>query len=77
MQAIDGGIGHTSLSREAPVKMAGTFQVDSKGRIVEFDNFSGHYRPTGPGLEGIARDALTSNGFDASNADWVQRFTSN
>ncbi|MFE3470853.1 polymorphic toxin-type HINT domain-containing protein [Streptomyces bacillaris] len=67
----DDGIwaGHTSLSGGKPVTMAGTFDV-SNGSITEFGNFSGHYRPNGPGMEAVARDALSRNGFDVSGARW-------
>ncbi|MFE1347925.1 polymorphic toxin-type HINT domain-containing protein, partial [Streptomyces sp. NPDC058757] len=68
---FDSGVypGHSSLSGGGPVAMAGTFNV-TKGSIVDFDNFSGHYRPDGPGMESVARDALNRNGFDATEATW-------
>ncbi|WP_437073140.1 polymorphic toxin-type HINT domain-containing protein [Streptomyces sp. enrichment culture] len=68
---FDGGVwaGHTSLSRGRPVIMAGTFDV-SNGSITRFDNFSGHYRPDGSGMESVARDALNRNGFNAGGARW-------
>jgi len=66
MWKVEPGAGHTSLAGGKPVIMAGTFTVDSTGRISEFDNFSGHYQPTPqPGfmpLEEIARDAFAANG---------------
>jgi RHS repeat-associated protein len=62
--------GHTSLTRWKPVIMAGTFNVNAGGKITKFGNFSGHYRPQGPGLEGIARDAMGRHGFDVSGARW-------
>nr|EIF91696.1 YD repeat-containing protein [Streptomyces tsukubensis NRRL18488] len=61
--------GHTSLAGGKPVAMAGTFDV-LDGVMVRLDNFSGHYRPNGSGMESIARDALNRNGFDASGAEW-------
>ncbi|WP_432181382.1 polymorphic toxin-type HINT domain-containing protein [Streptomyces sp. NBC_00063] len=68
---FDSGVwaGHTSLSGGKPVVMAGTFDV-SNGSITRFDNFSGHYRPGGSGMESVARDALNGNGFDVSGARW-------
>ncbi|GGM36461.1 hypothetical protein GCM10011608_21370 [Micromonospora sonchi] len=62
--------GHTSLSEGNPVIMAGLFDVGPDGRITEFSNFSGHYRPGGSLLESIARRSLTANGFDVSGARW-------
>ncbi|GAV42219.1 polymorphic toxin-type HINT domain-containing protein [Streptomyces acidiscabies] len=61
--------GHTSLSGGAPVIMAGEFTV-SNGSIIEFTNFSGHYRPGGSGMEAVARDALGRSGFNLSGAIW-------
>lgn len=67
----DSGVwaGHTSLSGGKPVVMAGTFDV-SNGSVARFDNFSGHYRPGGSGMESVARDALNRNGFNAGGARW-------
>ncbi|MEV0730194.1 LamG-like jellyroll fold domain-containing protein [Polymorphospora sp. NPDC050346] len=75
MEAIHDTAGHTSLSEGEPVFMAGHFQV-SDGRIVEFDNWSGHYSPNNdfPGyrpIADVAREALVNNGFPgARTADW-------
>ncbi|WP_162907046.1 LamG-like jellyroll fold domain-containing protein [Allorhizocola rhizosphaerae] len=63
------GAGHTSLSRERPVHMAGTFHVNANGLIDKFTNLSGHYLPHNvPGfkpLEQIARDAFRRHGLPA------------
>ncbi len=60
-------IGHTSLSEEAAVAMAGNFVVDENGNITGFDNLSGHYRPSDQygtcSLEQISRDAFDSHNF--------------
>jgi hypothetical protein len=62
--------GHSSLSERKDVIAAGEFQVDSRGVITEFSNFSGHYHPDHK-TENIIRDALDDAGFDLSHARWT------
>lgn len=68
------GPGHTSLSRRKPVIMAGNFDVDDNGRIVSFDNGSGHYLPkhydSNMALRDIAMDALRRGGFSVDERAW-------
>ncbi|MFI1992876.1 IPT/TIG domain-containing protein [Actinoplanes sp. NPDC020271] len=68
--------GHTSLAERQSVWMAGTFELDGNGVLVEITNHSGHYKPNDslPGfrpIEDVARDALGRAGFPgADTAGW-------
>jgi hypothetical protein len=54
-------IGHIDLAGGAPVTAAGeAFFLD--GTVRSFNNLSGHYRPTGSSIEGVAQDAFERAG---------------
>jgi len=65
---------HTSLTNNAPVKVAGEIQLFN-GDVKWVDNASGHYQPTGAGIKNIAEAAFNDIGIDASgkfrNKVWV------
>ncbi|MEU8527616.1 MULTISPECIES: polymorphic toxin-type HINT domain-containing protein [Streptomyces] len=72
MKALNPTAGHVSLGENQGVIMAGRFVVDTSGRIIEVDNFSGHYAPKDlPGftpLEDITRAAFRRHGWDIGDS---------
>ncbi|WP_051795056.1 RHS repeat-associated core domain-containing protein [Kibdelosporangium aridum] len=63
----DHGGGHSSLSERMDVVAAGEFEVNSRGVITEFSNFSGHYWPKAT-TEDVIVEAFSQHGFDLDNA---------
>jgi RHS repeat-associated protein len=58
----DGIQGHVDLALGKPVLAAGELRVFN-GRVKQIDNFSGHYRPSGPSARSSAVQAFESAGF--------------
>jgi hypothetical protein len=67
-----GKIQHSSFARGGNVISAGTFEVESGGKIARISNFSGHYRPTKKELF-LCLDYLQKNGYDLQQC-YVQHY---
>ncbi|MCB0378045.1 MAG: hypothetical protein KDD33_06100 [Bdellovibrionales bacterium] len=59
---------HSSFFAGLPVLFAGYISVTPQGKVLHFDNQSGHYMTPGERIE-WAKDYLSSKGFDFSNAE--------
>ncbi|MEV6964289.1 LamG-like jellyroll fold domain-containing protein [Hamadaea sp. NPDC051192] len=70
---IGKGDGHTMLARGLPVRAAGEVKLKS-GRILEINNYSGHYQPYGSNAAKAAEQAFNDAGFDATGK-YVERYT--
>jgi filamentous hemagglutinin len=66
------GQGHANLATGRGVLAAGQVQV-SGGRIIQIDNASGHYLPTGPEARSAALDAFRANGFQVQSDVYVEK----
>lgn len=67
-----GKIQHSSFARGGNVVSAGTFEIDSDGKIASISNFSGHYRPTKKELF-LCLNYLKNNGYDLQQC-YVQHY---
>ena len=66
------GQGHANLALGQPARAAGQVSV-SGGRIIEVDNASGHYLPTGPSAGDNAIQAFRTSGFSISDSAFVEK----
>jgi hypothetical protein len=63
--------GHIDLAGGQPVLAAGELRIHA-GQIKYFDNFSGHYRPSGIEARQAAEDAFRRIGFDV-DGKYIER----
>ena len=64
--------GHANLAQGQPVRAAGQVHV-SGGQIVQIDNASGHYLPSGPGARQAAVQAFGNQGFQVPDSVYVEK----
>ncbi len=69
--SLGSGGHHHDLARGGPVQAAGQASI-YRGRLVQLNNASGHYKPFGPSARTAAISAFKRAGFKAANIDYVE-----
>ena len=67
------GQGHANLAEGRDVLAAGQVQV-SGGRVVQVDNASGHYLPSGSEARKAALEAFRAHGFHVPAEVYLEKF---
>ena len=66
------GQGHAHLAQGRDIRAAGQVQV-SGGRIIQVDNASGHYLPSGSDTRHAALEAFRAHGFQVSADAYIEK----